>query len=396
MRNTSRTALLRPSACIIRFQSDDKAAVREAQALTRAGFNVTVLLAAGADTGARQWSEEGVDYVQLPVRKHRGSGLRYAYEYGAWFLLCAAWMARESRHQDFRYVQVDTLPDHQVFATALAKLQGASIGLFLKEPGEQLVATLTGSARAARVSRTVTNRAIDFADVVFCVTEEHRQSYLDQGIDGEKLHVVLNANPPFPKAVRERPRDDGLFVLVSHGTMEPRYGHETIIEAAALARPQLPGLRVHLPGRGTHAAALEDLVRQRGLDDVVIFDGWLSDQQLGQLFADADLGVVAQEANAYSHLVHTTKMFDFIEAGVPIVASRLRATEALLPTEISYFDPGDAESLADALCSLASDPARREIQAAASLARLGEIGWETQVDSMARAVKRACEKSADR
>ncbi len=378
-------------AAVVRFQQDDKHGIREATALADAGFDVHLLMLAG--DGSLDEIDPRVTVVLAPIRKKRGSAPRYVFEYLAWFIFCSFWLAKETRKQGFDYVQVDSLPDHQVFCALIPKISGAKVGLFLKEPTRELCVAKTGSTVLASVAGWVAMRCIGFADVVFCVTEPHRQSYLDQGADPANLHVVLNSTPPFPGCARSRKAGDGRFVVVCHGTIEQRYGHETIVEAAAIVRDKLPGLSVHLPGRGTHAEAIATLIDERDLSDVVSLDGWLTELELSQLLADADIGVVAQVANPYSHLVHTLKMYDYMLAGVAVAASRLRATEQLFPTEIAYFESGDATDLADVWLRLYENPDLRLRQIVACRERLSELGWEVQMKHMVEAVSLCVETS---
>ncbi len=376
----------RRRACIVRHQADDKAVRREAAALADAGFQVDVIELRGARSQPPSEVINGIRYIRMPLSKRRGSALSYVIDWSLWFICCWAWLSKETVRNRFDYVQVDSLPDHQVFSAIVPKLFGARIGLFLKEPTAELYGALWGSPRISSLMGWLAHRSIDFADIGFCVTDEHRATYLERGVDPSKLTVVLNSMPPFPKASRSRPADDGRFVVVCHGTIEDRWGHDTIIDAAAAAVRYLPGLRVHLPGRGAGAERLAARINEMGLDDVVSLDGWLSDDELAQLLADSDVGVVAQVANPYSHLVHTTKMFDFMEAAVPVIATRLRATEALFPTEITYVDSEDAAAMAEAFIELANDPERRERDAAGALARLETLGWRTQMAAMTDAI----------
>ena len=115
------------------------------------------------------------------------------------------------------------------------------------------------------------------------------------------------------------------------------------------------------------------------LQDVVQFEGWVSKARLNDILHSADVGVVAQKASPYSHLVHTNKMIDYWIFGLPVIASRLHAVSQLYDDEVvEYFDPGNASDLAAAIRRLHMDPARR-----AKLARNGKLahlrnGWATQ------------------
>jgi glycosyltransferase involved in cell wall biosynthesis len=93
----------------------------------------------------------------------------------------------------------------------------------------------------------------------------------------------------------------------------------------------------------------------------------------------ADIGVVAQKASPYSHLVHTNKMVDYWIFGLPVIASRLRAVSALYDDRfIEYFEPGDAAGLAAAIRRLRQHPERRaELAENGKLAQLRN-GWAAQ------------------
>jgi glycosyltransferase involved in cell wall biosynthesis len=100
---------------------------------------------------------------------------------------------------------------------------------------------------------------------------------------------------------------------------------------------------------------------------------------VNDLLAAADVGVVAQKASSYSHLVHTNKVMEYWMFGLPVIHSRLRATEEVYDDSVlEYFVPGDAQSLAAAIRRLREDPERH-----AELIRNGErafeqYGWPAQ------------------
>ena len=88
-----------------------------------------------------------------------------------------------------------------------------------------------------------------------------------------------------------------------------------------------------------------------------MFLGWLSWEDLVRELQAADAGVVPMKANAYSHLIHTNKMYDYTIFGKPVVASRLRSMERYFGNDaVYYFEPGDPESPAEALLKVAADP----------------------------------------
>ena len=55
----------------------------------------------------------------------------------------------------------------------------------------------------------------------------------------------------------------GHFTLVSHGTIEERYGLDTAVEAVARLRPEIPALRLRIYGEGSDKARLVPRIEWR-------------------------------------------------------------------------------------------------------------------------------------
>jgi glycosyltransferase involved in cell wall biosynthesis len=109
----------------------------------------------------------------------------------------------------------------------------------------------------------------------------------------------------------------------------------------------------------------------------------VSFEALADQLEQADVGVVAQLPSAYSHLVHTTKMYEYFALGVPVVVSDLRATCRSFPDPAVYAVPGgDVAALRDALVELATDPEVYGRYANGAAAASAVAGWEaTQRDA---------------
>ncbi len=91
------------------------------------------------------------------------------------------------------------------------------------------------------------------------------------------------------------------------------------------------------------------------------------------------MGIVAQKASPYSHLVTTNKMIDYWIFGLPTIASRLRSVSSAYDDSVlEYFEPGDAESLAEAIRRLHDNPERRAELSRNGRAALEFTGWGAQ------------------
>lgn len=373
----------RPHVCIVR-QTDmyEPSVQREAEALAAAGFDVDVLCMRHPDRPART-VVGGVRIISLPAALGRSSGSRYLVDYGWFFTLAAGALALRHLCRPYTVVQVNTMPDFLVFAAAVPKLLGSRVFLQMNEPTPELAETLFGGpSRVTRALARVEQRALRFANRVFTVTDELRQRYVERGADGAKISVVLNGTDPRVRLGDWTPSHDGAlraFTVICHGAIEDRYGQDTIVDAARLLRDAGRELRVVITGRGTAVDDLLARVARHGLGDVVTFAGWVSERELNDLLHGADVGIVAQKASPYSHLVHTNKMVDYWIFGLPVVASRLQATAALYGDDVmEYFAPGDAADLARAIARLQDDPARREHLARNGRAAHARHGWAVQ------------------
>jgi len=394
----SRSIATRPRVCIVREIDEYEPPVqREAEALVSAGFDVEVLCMRHAKR-PRRAVVNGVQITSLPAKHGRSSPLRYVGDYLWFFALAGATLTVRHLRRPYAVVQTNTMPDFLVYAAAVPKLLGTPVILYLNEPVPELAETIFRSPRLRRILERVEQRALRFADRSITVTEQLKQRFVERGADGDRITVVLNGadasvrigswRPPGPR------KKDG-FTVMSHGLVEDRYGQDTIVEAAHLLRDEMPDLRVVLTGRGTRVPALLEQIRSLGLEDVVSFEGWVPHERLNDLLYEADVGVVAQKASPYSHLVHTNKMVDYWLFERPVIATRLRAvSETYGDSVLEYYEPGDAADLARAIRKLRADPARRAELVRNAKATLERSGWAVQRETYLQVFDEVLERRA--
>ncbi|HAL27276.1 MAG TPA: hypothetical protein DCP25_11145 [Chloroflexi bacterium] len=379
-----RRAKTAPRVCIVR-QSDyyELQVQREAEALADAGFDVEVIFMRGRNND-RPRSEvvNGIELTWLPTSFRKSSKARYFFDYAHFFALTFATLAVRHVRRPYAAVQVNTMPDLLVFAAAVPKLFGSRVIAYMHEPSPELAETKFGPGRISRTLARIEQRVLRFADRAITVTDQLKDRYVERGARGDRISVVLNGADPESLLRDWSPppkRQDGRFTVICHGSIEDRYGQDTIVEAARILRTDLPDLVVVLLGRGSTVDELVALIARSGLEDVVRFEGWVTEERLNDLLHGADVGVIAQKASPYSHLVHTNKLVDYWIFGLPVIASRLRAlSEHYDESVLEYYEPGDAADLARAIRRLHDDPARRE-ELARNGSRAQELyGWDVQ------------------
>jgi len=172
---------------------------------------------------------------------------------------------------------------------------------------------------------------------------------------------------------------DDRFIIICHGAIEERYGHDTMLQAITSLKSSVPRLQLRIMGWGSYREKFLDQVEAMGLQDHVQYLGYVPLEQLVEELRRADVGIIAQKASAYSHLVHTGKMYDYLAFGKPVIASRLRAVQAYFDDgSLCFFEPGDAKSLAKAMLDLYQHPEKRQSLIENSQKRYNQYKWQNQ------------------
>jgi glycosyltransferase involved in cell wall biosynthesis len=338
---------------------------RALEALVREGHEVDVISKRipGQPTFERL---PQVTIRRLWTLERKAGKLSYLLQY-ALFMVMAAWLAAWL-HLRRRYdmVQVHSLPDTLVFAAIVPRLLGARVVLDLMETMPEFFATRFGVAMDHGAVRTVSRAeqaAIRFADHVLTCNGEMRAAFVRRGAPARKITVILNSADEDlfdPRRFPPRPRTPGRFVMVCHGTIEERYGHDTVVRAMALLRAEIPELRLTVFGDGSYRTDLRHLVRELDLEDRVWFsEGFVPVEEMVAGVADADVGVVAMKRDIFRDLTHCNKMFDFIVMRRPQIVSRTAAVESHFDDDcFEMFASSDVEDLARAIRTLHASPER--------------------------------------
>ena len=92
-----------------------------------------------------------------------------------------------------------------------------------------------------------------------------------------------------------------------------------------------------------------------------------------------DLGVVGNRRSAATDLMLPVKLMEYISQGIPAVVPRLKTIDYYFSEHmVTYYEPEDVQSLADAIYRLYCEPELRSNQVHQAAAFLGEYGWERQ------------------
>jgi glycosyltransferase involved in cell wall biosynthesis len=180
----------------------------------------------------------------------------------------------------------------------------------------------------------------------------------DYGVPAERLTVVRPGND---RIVLARRAANDEIALLAVGAIVPRKGYDVLISALASLRDLR--WRLTIVGDRTRdvetATRLESAVARCLLKERITFTGAVSTERLEELYAGADLFVLASRFEGYG--------MAFAEAlahGLPIVGTTAGAIVDTVPANAGILvEPDDVPALSGTLRRLIIDPALRNVLA---------------------------------
>lgn len=172
------------------------------------------------------------------------------------------------------------------------------------------------------------------------------------------------------------PIPDGARIMLFAGSLRPHAGLEVLIEG--FGRADLPGWVLAILGAGALQPELEALVRRQGLEGRVFLGQRVREKDLIATASSADVGLLPYTAVGFNHLIATpNKLFEYIQARLPIATSRLPMVERIVNTHGNgaYLDFASPAALAADLSAFVRD-SLETIQPAALEAAAREFSWE--------------------
>jgi glycosyltransferase involved in cell wall biosynthesis len=219
------------------------------------------------------------------------------------------------------------------------------------------------------VGRALERHTIRHSDHIVTISRAMRDILVtDDQVDTSKVDIVhdgVDCGVFYPQngtAVRQEVSPWARHVCIMHGVIDPQDGPEVLVEAAPRVLDQFPQTAFWWVGDGAAVPALRARAGQLGLNDRFFFSGWVQQGQVAQYINASDLGIVVLPNILSARGRVTLKEFEYWACGKAAVLPRLPALREIIPEgEASlFFAPGDANDLADKMCTLLADDERRQ------------------------------------
>jgi glycosyltransferase involved in cell wall biosynthesis len=228
----------------------------------------------------------------------------------------------------------------------------------------------------------VASRAFQAATGLIAVSQEVKQ-YLTQWVEADKIHVVANGVNPcrFAMGRPAAAADPRHFTIGFVGSLKPWHGLPCLLEAFAHLYQQVPCARLLIVGDGPARESLEADIQRRGLAPFTHWTGAVPPDQIPGLLASMDVAVAPYPADTQFYF-SPLKVYEYMAAGLPVVASRIGQLATLIEDSVTgcLCPPGDAQALAQTLEQLWHSPAQRQrLGQAAQQQILAHHTWDAVV-----------------
>jgi len=160
--------------------------------------------------------------------------------------------------------------------------------------------------------------------------------------------------------VRKRFGLDGRFVICYIGTIGMAHGLESLIGAAGELQTTLPGATFLVIGEGAEKQNILDLAQSRRLANIRFLDQQPR-ERIPAFVSAADLCVVLLKRSDLFKTVIPTKLLEYMSCARPVIVAVEGQSRQLVEDARAgiFAEPEDSHALANAICDLAQEPARR-------------------------------------
>ncbi|WP_127584462.1 glycosyltransferase family 4 protein [Paenibacillus koleovorans] len=217
------------------------------------------------------------------------------------------------------------------------------------------------------------------ADGVLTNSEFTKALVLDYGVNPARIQLVY----PGVEDVYEKQQPSqtlideyglaGKYKLLTVGRLVRRKGHDKVIESMPAILEAIPNAVYVIAGDGPERKRLEQLARDRGVAEQVVFTGYVKDLAAMNAFYNTcdQFLMVSRELEQGDAEGFGIVYLEAAMTGIPVIAGKSGGVgEAVLDGETGVLvDPQSPTAIADAVVRLARDEALREELASAGYER---------------------------
>ena len=367
---------------------------REANALTAAGYTVSVICPAKPGQPSREVIK-GVRIYRYPEPSGSNGFLGYVWEYAYSTSASFAISMIVLFCGGFDVIHAHNPPDTFVFIAAFYKIFGKRFVFDHHDLSPEMYeARMLGGGNRVVYHALVLLEKLTcfFANHVIATNESYKKIEIERGgVPEERITVVRNGIE-LDRARNTEPEralvGKGKIIIGYVGVMGFQDGVDYLLRALHHLIHDLRRTDFYcvLVGTGDAWPKLRDLAQQLGLDPYVWFTGFVPSEKMRSCMCAADICVAPEPSNPFTDRSTMVKMVHYMSISKPIVAFDLPEHRFTAADAAIYVKPNEELSFAKAIAELMDDPRRREALGALGRRRFeAELAWEYSVPKLLEA-----------
>lgn len=196
-------------------------------------------------------------------------------------------------------------------------------------------------------------------DHILVVVEEAKNVVSAAGVPADRISIVSNTpellkfegghNQHVIGKTGDRIRQS--YSAIYTGGLQKGRGIQTVIEAIPSIIKKIPEFLFVVVGDGYAADYFKGLARQIGVEDYVLWAGWIEHKELFAYINDSKIGLIPHFSSEHVNSTIPNKLFDYMALGLPALVSDALPLDRIVREEecgLSY-KAGDADALQQSL-----------------------------------------------
>jgi glycosyltransferase involved in cell wall biosynthesis len=182
---------------------------------------------------------------------------------------------------------------------------------------------------------------------------------IPNGIDLDKFHPASN---------REL---SGELKLLTVGRLSVTKRFEMLVEAVEILSKQDKNVRLTISGGGGLLGELKNLVEQKKLTKIINLTGRIESEKMPDVYRQHDIFVSASMQEGMSNA-----MLEAMASGLPIITTKCEGVEELISDNGVVVGKDSAESLAEAIRTLADNQQQYNMMCISARHQAGKFSWD--------------------
>lgn len=347
---------------------------RYAESLADSGEQVDILCVQNGKPDSAADYRDDIRIYRIPIGHGSKSRIGYMIEYLLAVFFFSIWLLRLHLKHRYDVIHIHNIPDFLIFTGLVPRLLGAKLILDIHDPMPEFYLSKFDHAKEGwpvKLLKLQECISAGFANAIITANDNFKRNLIARGIPAGKITVIDNIADtqifnrslhPRSSAHQATAAAEGRFTLLYPGTLAPRYGLDLPIRAAVQLRQKIPNLLVRIVGKhNKYADELKQLARDLGIERHVEILPGVPVHEVPGLMAAADLGIYTAYPDPHMSIATPTKVLEYMQMGLPVVAPKLLILEQLFDERsVRFFTPSSVDEFADAVLELWASPEMRQ------------------------------------